>query len=141
MIINLFVVQFIKNIYIYIYTQVQAYTHTCTHIHIRIPAHIHAYTHIYTRTHKHTHTHTHIYIYIYHHHHNFSDPLSSPIVVLGLPLNVATIILSFIFSKLLSDFRPRGPISLPTPPIAVLTEFFFMQMPRQTSIHCQYRGI
>ena len=46
------------------------------------------------------------------------------IVALGLPLNVATIILGFIFSILSSDFRARGPISIPTPPIEALTEFF-----------------
>ena len=46
------------------------------------------------------------------------------IVALGLPLKVATIILSCIFSVLFSDFRARGPISIPTPPIVALTEFF-----------------
>ena len=46
------------------------------------------------------------------------------IVALGLPLKVATIILGRIFSVLFSDFRARGPISIPTPPIVALTEFF-----------------
>ena len=46
------------------------------------------------------------------------------IVVLGLPLEVATIILSCIFSMLFRDFRARAHISIPTPPIVALTEFF-----------------
>ena len=46
------------------------------------------------------------------------------IVALGLPLKVATIILGCIFSMLFSDLRARGPISIPTPPIVELTEFF-----------------
>ena len=46
------------------------------------------------------------------------------IVALWLPLKVATIILGCIFSMLFSDFRARGPISIPIPPIVVLTEFF-----------------
>ena len=62
------------------------------------------------------------------------------IVALGLSLNVATIILGCIFSILFSDFRVRVPISIPTPPIAALTEFFH-EMQRQTSLHCRYRGI
>ena len=45
------------------------------------------------------------------------------IVGLGLPLKVATIILGYIFSMLFSDFRARGPISIPTPPSVALTEF------------------
>ena len=45
-------------------------------------------------------------------------------VALGLPLKVANIILGCIFSMLFSDFRARGPISIPTPPIVALTEFF-----------------
>ena len=45
------------------------------------------------------------------------------IVALGLPLEVATIILGCIFSMLFSDFRPGGPISIPTPPIVALTQF------------------
>ena len=45
------------------------------------------------------------------------------IVGLVLPLNVATIILGCIFSMLFSDFRARGLISIPTPPIVALTEF------------------
>ena len=40
------------------------------------------------------------------------------------PLKVATIILVYIFSILFSDFRACGPISIPTPPIVALTEFF-----------------
>ena len=48
------------------------------------------------------------------------------IVVLGLPLNVATIILSCIFSMLFCNFRAHGPISITTPPIAALIEFFYL---------------
>ena len=46
------------------------------------------------------------------------------IVALELPLKVATIILSCIFSLLFSDFRARGPISIYRPPIVALIEFF-----------------
>ena len=46
------------------------------------------------------------------------------IVALGLPLKVATIILGCILSMLLSDFNALGPISMPTPPIVALKEFF-----------------
>ena len=46
------------------------------------------------------------------------------IVALGLPLRVATIILGCIFLMLYSYFRAHGPISIPTPPIVALTEFF-----------------
>ena len=46
------------------------------------------------------------------------------IVALGLPLNVATIILGCIFLMLFSDFRAHGPISILTPLIEALTEFF-----------------
>ena len=46
------------------------------------------------------------------------------IVALGLALRIATIILSCIFSMLFSDFRACGSISIPTPPIMSLTEFF-----------------
>ena len=46
------------------------------------------------------------------------------IVLLGLPLNVATIILGCIFSMLFSDFMACGPISIPITPIVTLTEFF-----------------
>ena len=46
------------------------------------------------------------------------------IVVLGLPLKVATIILGCIFYMLFSDFRACVPISIPTPLIMALTEFF-----------------
>ena len=46
------------------------------------------------------------------------------IVALGLPLKVAAIILVCIFSMLFSVFNALGPISNPTPPTAVLTEFF-----------------
>ena len=50
--------------------------------------------------------------------------LQDMIVVLGLPLKVATIILGCIFSILFSDFWARDPISIPAPLIAALTEFF-----------------
>ena len=46
------------------------------------------------------------------------------IVALGLPLNVAAIILGCILSMLLSVFIALGPISIPTPPTVALTEFF-----------------
>ena len=46
------------------------------------------------------------------------------IVALGLPLKVATIILGCIFSMLFGDFRARGLISIPTPTIMALIEFF-----------------
>ena len=46
------------------------------------------------------------------------------IVALGLSLNVATIIHGFIFSMLPSDFRACGTLSIPTPHIKLLTEFF-----------------
>ncbi len=46
------------------------------------------------------------------------------IVALGLPLNVAFIILGFILSMILSVFNALGPISIPTPPTVALTEFF-----------------
>ena len=46
------------------------------------------------------------------------------IVALGLPLNVAAIILGCILSMLLSVFNALGPISIPTPPNVALTEFF-----------------
>ena len=55
------------------------------------------------------------------------------IVVLGLPLDVATIILCCIFSILFSDFRAWGPISIPTPPIMALTEFFHADT--ETKVH------
>ena len=47
------------------------------------------------------------------------------IIALGLPLKVAAIILGCILSMLLSDFNALGPISMPTPPIVALTEFFY----------------
>ena len=47
------------------------------------------------------------------------------IVALGLPLKIITIILGCIFSMLFSDFRVRGHISILTPPIVELTEFFY----------------
>ena len=50
--------------------------------------------------------------------------LQEMIVAQGLPLKVATIILGCIFSMLFSDFRAHGPISIPTPSIVALTEFF-----------------
>ena len=43
---------------------------------------------------------------------------------LGLPLKVVHIKVGCIFSTLFSDFRARGLISIPTPPIVALTEFF-----------------
>ena len=46
------------------------------------------------------------------------------IVTLGLPLNVAAIILGFILSMAFSVFNALGPISIPTPPTVGLTEFF-----------------
>ena len=46
------------------------------------------------------------------------------IVALGLPLNVAVIILGWILSMLLSVFIALGPISILTPPTVALTEFF-----------------
>ena len=46
------------------------------------------------------------------------------IVALGLLLKVATIILDCIFSMLFNDIRPRVPISIPTPPIVALAEYF-----------------
>ena len=55
------------------------------------------------------------------------------IVDLELPLNVATIILGCIFSMLFSDFRARGPISIPTPPIVALTKFFYADT--ETNVH------
>ena len=55
------------------------------------------------------------------------------IVALGLPLNVATIILGCIFSMLFCDFRVRDPISIPTPFIAVLTEFSHADA--ETNVH------
>ena len=50
--------------------------------------------------------------------------LQEMIVVLGVPLKVATIIVGFIFSVIFSDFRARGPISIPSSPIVTLTKFF-----------------
>ena len=47
------------------------------------------------------------------------------IIVLGLLLNIATIILSYLFSMLLSDFRVQGLRSIPTCPVMALTEFFY----------------
>ena len=52
--------------------------------------------------------------------------LQELIVALGLPLNLATIILGSIFSMRFSDFKARGPISILTPPIAALIEFFYV---------------
>ena len=53
--------------------------------------------------------------------------------MLGLSLNVATIILGCIFSVLFSDFRTGGPISIPTPRIVALTEFFHADA--ETNVH------
>ena len=55
------------------------------------------------------------------------------IVALGLPLNVAVIILGWILSMLLSVFIALGPISIPTPPTVALTEFF--QADTVASVH------
>ena len=55
------------------------------------------------------------------------------IVALGLPLKVASIIFGCIFSILFSDFRARGPISILTPPIVALTEFFNVDV--ETNAH------
>ena len=55
------------------------------------------------------------------------------IIALGLPLNVAAIILGCILSMLLSVFSALGPISIPTPPTDALTEFFHANT--VTSIH------
>ena len=52
------------------------------------------------------------------------------LVALGLPLNIATIILGCIFLVLFRDF---GPKSIPTPAIAVLTEFFHAD--EETNVH------
>ena len=46
------------------------------------------------------------------------------IIVLGLPLNVDTIILGCIFSVLLSDFMAQGLGSIPSPPMMSLLGFF-----------------
>ena len=46
------------------------------------------------------------------------------IVALGFSLKVATIILGCILSKLLSDLKAFGPISIPTPSTVALTEIF-----------------
>ena len=46
------------------------------------------------------------------------------IVALGLPLNVAAIILGCILSMLFSVFNALGSKSIPTPPTVALTEFF-----------------
>ena len=45
--------------------------------------------------------------------------------MLGLPSNIATIILGCIFLMLLSDFRVRVLRSIPIPPITTFTEFFY----------------
>ena len=55
------------------------------------------------------------------------------IVVLGLPLNVPTIILGCIISMLFSDFRAHGPLSLLAPSFAALTEFF--DVDAETTVH------
>ena len=55
------------------------------------------------------------------------------IVALGLPLNVAAIILGCVLSMLLSVFTALGPISIPTPPTDALTEFFHADI--VTKIH------
>ena len=55
------------------------------------------------------------------------------IVSLELPLKVAAIIVGCIFSMLFSDFRARDSISIPTPPIVALTEFFHADA--ETNVH------
>ena len=55
------------------------------------------------------------------------------IVALGLPLNVAVIILGWILSMLLSVFIALGPISIPTLPTVALSEFF--QADTGVSVH------
>ena len=52
---------------------------------------------------------------------------------MGLPLNVAAIILGCILSMLFSVFNALGPRSIPTPPTDALTEFFHADT--VTSIH------
>ena len=59
------------------------------------------------------------------------------IVALGLPLKVTTIILGCIFSVLFRDFRAHGPISIPTPPIVALTEFFHEDAVANVMIYCR----
>ena len=61
------------------------------------------------------------------------------IVAQGLLLKVATIILGFIFSMLVSDLGARGPISISTPLIVALTEFFHADA--ETNVHPLYRDI
>ena len=46
------------------------------------------------------------------------------IIALGLPLNIATIILGFIFSVQFNDFRARGSITITTPTVVAVTEYF-----------------
>ena len=54
--------------------------------------------------------------------------------MLELPLNVATTTLGCIFSMLLSDFRARGPGSIPISPVTALIEFFF-RADTETKVH------
>ena len=49
--------------------------------------------------------------------------LQESIFVLGLSLNVAHIILDWVFSMLFSDFKAQGLRSIPMPPLAALTVF------------------
>ena len=57
------------------------------------------------------------------------------IVALGLPLKVAAIILGCSFLMLLSDFRAAGSLSIPTPPIVTLTEFFHAGADAVANVH------
>ena len=53
--------------------------------------------------------------------------------MLGLPLNVTHIFFSWISSMLFSDFKAWGLRSIPTPPVAELTEFFHADA--DTTVH------
>ena len=55
------------------------------------------------------------------------------IVALGLPLNMAAIILGYILSMLLSVFNVQGPVRIPIPPTGALIEFF--QADTVASVH------
>ena len=56
-------------------------------------------------------------------------------VALGLTLNATTIILGCILLMRISDFRSRGPISLPTPSIVALPELFQADADADTNVH------
>ena len=55
------------------------------------------------------------------------------VVVLGLPLNVASIIIGCIFAMPISYFRAHGLIRIPALPIAALTEFSHADV--ETNVH------